>query len=146
MIDSAKCSSSQDDFDSLTCPHRHLDGCAHELADHNVFAASESSTKHPKNHSNQQRIKDAYEPVNYINDEVYAFMEAWEECASQRAKSSDVSPMDRASSASEAVYEPIRHMQDAVPPKRFYRTFWRSAARRVLRQEREAHESMETEF
>ena len=32
-------------------------------------------------------------------------------------------------------YEPERRIPDATPPKRFYRTFWRSAARRVLEHE-----------
>ena len=29
-------------------------------------------------------------------------------------------------------YEPTRHVQQAAPPKQFYRTFWRSIARRML--------------
>ena len=30
------------------------------------------------------------------------------------------------------VYEPLRSVTDFRPPKRFYRTFWRSAARRIM--------------
>jgi len=36
------------------------------------------------------------------------------------------------------VVEPIRYTTDGAPPKRFYRTFWRAAARRVLERAREA--------
>lgn len=30
------------------------------------------------------------------------------------------------------VFEPVRCMKNAAPPKIFYRTFWRSVARRIL--------------
>ncbi len=33
------------------------------------------------------------------------------------------------------IYEPVRLVLNASPPKRFYRTFWRSAARRMLERE-----------
>ena len=33
-------------------------------------------------------------------------------------------------------YEPTRHFQQAAPPKRFYRTFWRSITRRMLQADR----------
>ena len=33
-------------------------------------------------------------------------------------------------------YEPVRLCTLAAPPKRFYRTFWRSVARRLLERER----------
>ena len=33
-------------------------------------------------------------------------------------------------------YEPLRSVTDFRPPKRFYRTFWRSVARRIMEHER----------
>ena len=43
--------------------------------------------------------------------------------------------MDVVSEADQgSIYEPVRLVANAAPPKRFYRTFWRSAARRMLSQ------------
>ena len=43
--------------------------------------------------------------------------------------------MDVVSEADQgSIYEPVRLVAKAAPPKRFYRTFWRSAALRMLEQ------------
>ena len=42
-------------------------------------------------------------------------------------------PMDIASDINQSIsFEHVRLTSGAAPPKRFYRTFWRSAARRML--------------
>ena len=36
-------------------------------------------------------------------------------------------------SVSQSMFEPSRRLRSNAPPKRFYRTFWRSAAMRILK-------------
>ena len=74
-------------------------------------------------------------PVNFIPEEVFAMIKAWELKRRDLMEVSDSMSVSRAAS-SETLrledYEPLRVCTQAAPPKRFYRTFWRSAARRVL--------------
>ncbi len=78
--------------------------------------------------------KESYVPVNFISDEVYALIAAWE--ASSLATSSDGIDIENASvplvSASRNNIEPTRHIDDFTPPKRFYRTFWSSISKRII--------------
>ena len=84
-----------------------------------------------------------YIPVNFIPDEVLMMLKAWETTQLSRlelqgasgATSQDVST---AAQDDQEAYEPLRYITDGAPPKRFFRTFWRSVARRALDRDREA--------
>jgi hypothetical protein len=84
-----------------------------------------------------------YRPVNFIPDEVYEMIRNWEltyqkqQEATQAIDSMDAEAFND-SRSSESIFEPMRCMSVLQPPKRFYRTFWRSATRRILRLEKEA--------
>ena len=63
----------------------------------------------------------------------------WELTEPERQESMDVSDSMSMSGLSKSVhgssfevFEPVRVSALTVPPKRFYRTFWRSVARRLL--------------
>ena len=76
-----------------------------------------------------------YVPVNFIPEEVFAMIKAWELKQRDLIEVSDSMSVSRAASSETfrpEDYEPLRVCSLAGPPKRFYRTFWRSAARRVL--------------
>ena len=85
--------------------------------------------------------------VDFIPGEVYALLEAW--------KSSDIatmSPPDRmdldavTQPFSVDIFEPVRRVPVAAPPKRFYRTFWRSASRRILALSERTNDVVDTTF
>ena len=90
---------------------------------------------------------ETYVPVNYIPEEVYAMIKKWQLQQKHRSEVSDTNSQTGAASSSDAPiidnyepidYEPLRICPQAGPPKRFYRTFWRSAARRMLECEKAA--------
>ena len=90
---------------------------------------------------------ETYVPVNYIPEEVYAMIKTWELKHKDRMEVSDSTSQTGAASSSNAPiidnyepidYEPLRICSQSAPPKRFYRTFWRSAARRMLECEKAA--------
>ncbi len=74
-----------------------------------------------------------YVPVNFIPAEVCAFLAEWEGSYFAKMGSLDHMELELASvPASQNVLEPVRCLSDLAPPKRFYRTFWRSVTRRIL--------------
>ncbi len=78
-------------------------------------------------------IGELYVPVNFIPVEVYGFIAAWDSANSTTTSQSDGMELDVASVPSlQTMFEPARCLSELGPPKRFYRTFWRSAARRIL--------------
>ncbi len=87
--------------------------------------------------SNDTTTSDAYIPVNFIPDEVLAFIEAWES-----TKSTSLCPCDHRDHVGALIpvsqngLEPVRHLAEIAPriapPKLFYRTFWTSVTRRIL--------------
>ena len=88
---------------------------------------------------------DDYVPVNFISDEVRAMIKAWHwsELKRRELKAASVSqsmnPVSAKSSAvNQDLFEPMRSIPNAAPPKRFYRRFWGGIARRVLEHERNA--------
>mmetsp|Transcript_4643 Transcript_4643/g.10278 ORF Transcript_4643/g.10278 Transcript_4643/m.10278 type:complete len:159 (-) Transcript_4643:78-554(-) len=90
-------------------------------------------------------VDEIFCPVNFIPDEVYKLIENWELAYMQRQDSIPaVDSMDtescRDSWSSESIFEPIRCMSvsQAPPPKRFYRTFWRSVTRRIVQLEKQS--------
>ena len=80
-------------------------------------------------------------PVNFIPDEVYELIRKWELAYLQQQESAQtIDSMDTESTTdhrlNESIYEPMRLMSiSEPPPKRFYRTFWRSVTRRILQLE-----------
>ena len=97
---------SQSDFESLVV------NSSYEAEAHAVLSKNKD-----------QSSREVYVPVNFIRDEA-AF-----EAANKMAKI----PLDVASEpVLKNMYEPVRCLNNPAPPKLFYRTFWRSAARRIL--------------
>ena len=80
--------------------------------------------------------REEYIPVNFFPDDVYAFVEAWD--SSNLTTTTSYYPMHMnvdSVPVSQDMFEPIRrlNLNDVLsPPKPFYRTFWRSASRRIL--------------
>ena len=92
----------------------------------------------------QVRLKSAYEgeaiscPVNAIPAEAYE-LRTWALPQLQH-QATDFMATDLLSDcqSGESVLQPMLWMSvSKAPPKRFYRTFWRSTARRILQAERE---------
>jgi hypothetical protein len=109
---------SQSDFVSLAIEN--------ELA---VELAVLTTTQNKKKFSS-----DPYVPVNFIPGEVFAFIAAWEEASTSTAPTSStfVNQDESLVAVSRSVFEPFRRVNDFAPPKRFYRTFWRSVSKRIL--------------
>jgi hypothetical protein len=84
-----------------------------------------------------------YRPVNFIPDEVYELIRNWEVAyLKQHGLIQAVDSTDKEASneslSNESIFEPTRLMSASVaPPKRFYRTFWRSLAWRTLQFKKE---------
>ena len=75
---------------------------------------------------------DNYVPVNLIPDEVRGMIKAWQ---LQRRERMEVSSTDAPASED---HEPLRTCSQTAPPKRFFRTFWRSVTRRMLKGDKQA--------
>ena len=78
-----------------------------------------------------------YVPVNFIQDTVYEMLEAWE--LSQQQYIVEMSESKRPTAvnwstygAGQQVHGTTTMSADSPPPKLFYRTFWRSIARRLM--------------
>ena len=84
---------------------------------------------------------EVFRPVNFIPDEVYELIRNWELAHRKRQELKQVvESMDMEAStdsqSSESVLEPMRCVSVVQPPpKRFFRTFWRSVTRRILQLE-----------
>ena len=86
-----------------------------------------------------------FRPVNFIPVEVYTLIRTWElaQAHQQRKPNQAIdSTMDTDSlsdyQSGESVMQPMLSISvSEAPPKRFYRTFWRSRALRILQVERE---------
>ena len=87
--------------------------------------------------------EEMFRPVDVIPAEVYELIRNWELAHLQRHESTqavDSMGMEVSTDpqSSNGTIEPMRLMSVAeAPPKRFYRTFWRSVMRRILRLEKE---------
>ena len=78
-------------------------------------------------------MSNVYVPVNFIPDEAFAFLAAWDAAYITKASPLDAMELDTVSlPVSQIEFEPTRRLNDFAPPKRFFRTFWRSIARRVV--------------
>ena len=126
---------SQDDFDSLVVP---------EQSEDPLYDTYDTySPKSPE--LSQKKTPETYVPVNFIPEAVYAMIEAWEQSELKKQDMMDASgsvtmatPASLSGGPSLNDYEPVRICNFAAPPKRFYRTFWRSIARRVLESDKSA--------
>jgi hypothetical protein len=82
---------------------------------------------------------DSYVPVNNISPEAYALLAAKSvicchvDTSNMRHNEITLNGSSSTSLASDEIYDPERTVQILEPPKRFYRTFWRSASHRLLR-------------
>ena len=112
----------QDDFDSLVIA-RESDDLMHD-----TFPRVDST--HPEGKIGTK--DDNYVPVNHIPEEVRAMIKAWE---LQRREKMEVSATDALELED---YEPLRTCSQTAPPKRFFRTFWRSVTRRLLENDEKA--------
>ena len=118
----------QDDFDGLSVPDLQQDGaCTHTLVSCGMLSGCNDCAKSDES---------AYVPVNFIKDEVYQLLAAFEKsCALQSAvvaQESDV--MDTSTLEAGIEFELTLPL---TLPKRYFRTFWRSAVRRLIERERE---------
>jgi hypothetical protein len=83
-----------------------------------------------------------YRPENFIPDEVYAMIRIWEQSLlKQKEQTLSFNSMDTDSStdfrANEDSLDPMQWMSESEPPpKRFYRTFWKSVTQRTLQLKR----------
>jgi hypothetical protein len=112
----------QFDFTSLSAQY--------EAADESMFDVG-TETQHTSisKQSNAQAKKaslEVFTQVNDVNDVLFTSLLA-------NTSSSDHMELDESSeSASQNIFEPVRFLRNVAPPKRFHRTFWRSAAKRIL--------------
>ena len=67
-----------------------------------------------------------------FSDAMYDFVAACEASCMSSAYSYEYGMDTNVVSVSKDIFEPSRRMTDFGPPKLFYRTFWRSASRRIL--------------
>jgi hypothetical protein len=69
----------------------------------------------------------------HINDEVHALIATSETSNLVTATLFDSMDLDVAMPpVSQSIFDPIRRLDNVSPPKRYYRTFWRSVSRRIL--------------
>ena len=79
---------------------------------------------------------DPYVPVNDIKPEVCAMIAAWQSHQLERQRF-ETSLLDLPAESSPVNFEPYRYCALTGPPKRFYRTFWRSISLRSLQRSRD---------
>ena len=121
----------QADFTSLVVCDLQNSGFMQPLVDHDSLCGTAAS--YP---AGKRCVDDDYVPVNFIKAEVYAMIAAWEASSMKYSdeSASNVMPDVQSCCQDFGIYEPIRCTPNFAPPKRFYRTFWRSITRKMLRQ------------
>ena len=127
---------SQIDFGFLSVPDvQPFDSSEQDAMDHNAFSRCNSSD------SQKSAKLDIFVPVNYISPEVCALLAAAEASAAalhvdafgESVMNQDIHGAEWIqASAVDVEYDPERVLPSMVPPKRFYRTFWRSVSLRLL--------------
>ena len=116
----------QHDFNSLAVPNWQHAGIMHKLVDHAAFSGSGNSMKSEETN--------AYVPVNFISNEVYALLAAFEASSLHRDYGYDTGSTGIGFELSilmptELTFDSCMFMES---PKKFPRTFWRSIARRLV--------------
>ena len=129
---------SQIEFSSLSDPHQQPESCQQDAMDHDAFSRSGSSSS-AKAVKSAGMERDPYVPVNFISPETCARLAAAEESAARCADAMDASVnleytyrVSSARSAVDGCRDPLRTLTSMAPPKRFYRTFWKSISFRLL--------------
>ncbi len=121
----------QGDFRSLGLH----DADSQPFDDHHVFATVERAESGDSMKSQSPcEADEIYRLVNFFPDEVYELIRNWE-LTYQIAHTVDSMDTDLIleSQISESDLEPMRSVSvSQPPPKRFFRTFWRSVTRRIL--------------
>jgi hypothetical protein len=137
----------QDDFSSLglAATGQDADGQALDIF-HEFSTADRAGSAGSRKSDATCEADEIYHPVNFIPEEVYEMIRNWESSyIKQQEIAQAVDSMDMESftnsQARESYYEPMRCMLESVesapPPKRFFRTFWRSLTRRVVQHQKE---------
>ena len=121
-----------------------------------VYSANEDLTNHqlgpkfPGPNLESLKTINAYAPIDFNTDIVTTMIIEWEQPKLEPQDMMDDSgslgmaesmtgvlySADMATMSLEH-YEPVRRCSFAAPPKRFYRTFWRSEARRLLERQKQ---------
>ncbi len=131
----------QDDFSTLGFADG-LDADCQQLGEFHGFSTE------PEGFDNDALMKAEsalaeYRPVNFISDEVYELIRNWElsylrrQEVNQAVDSMEAEPIPN---FSESVFEPMRTASESTlpPPKRFFRTFWRSLTLRIVREKKQS--------
>jgi hypothetical protein len=130
---------SQTTFSFLSVPEWQHAACAQDaVMDHDAFSRCGSAKKHKA----AKADPDAYVPVNYICPEVHALLLAAEASAARRAEVLDAEGMEQdmkghvgmLQDVLDGRQDPALAVPRMAPPKRFFRTFWRSITHRLLHQ------------
>ncbi len=123
----------QDDFSCLGLAAGQ-DAGSQPLDEYDGFATVEGAENGSSLKSAE--ANEVYHPVNFIPTEVYELIRNWELAYLKKQDSIQAfDSMDAVSS--ESIFEPMRSMSVSnAPPKRFFRTFWRSVTRRIIQLEK----------
>jgi hypothetical protein len=112
----------QENFTPLAVQDWQHAGMMADLVDHDAFSGSGSSLKSQKDLCTEA-------PTSNITPEVYALISEWSlnRTAQKQEQAEDVD-------GTVNTLEPTRVCRGVLtPPKRFYRTFWRSLVRKAVR-------------
>ena len=125
----------QDDFSCLQVADTDHSSSLHDdLSVKDIYSRSCKSA-HPEE---QPYCDVSYEPVNFITTEIYSMIAAWESCETKRGEPDTGAVESTREMESDALYQPLRYVPTVAPPKRFYRRFWRTIARRTLEHARKS--------
>ena len=127
----------QDDFSSLELQDAHCQS----LDKHDFITVERAGSGHSLKAASQPTLEadEMIHPVNFIPDEVYDLIKNWELAHQKKQELNHaVDSMETESLTdfrrSESIFETLQYVSEsAPPPKRFYRTFWRSVTRRILK-------------
>jgi hypothetical protein len=131
----------QDDFDCLTLCSCHDADCQ-PLDAYHGFHDVERPQIIDSLKSGSCNADETYLPVNFFPDEVYALIREGQRTyhkqqeSAQALRAKDVGLAAHSQSSARDL-EPMRFVSAPLPPpKLFYRTFWRSMTRRIMRLEK----------
>ncbi len=119
-------------FSFLSVPDLHPVACTTDAFDQDARSRSANS-----NSVNSEKSA-SFVPDNYICPEAYAFLAAAEVSAARSALDAEIIHIDvngglsALDSASDGMNDPDGLLSRMEPPKKFYRTFWKSKSRRLL--------------
>jgi hypothetical protein len=134
----------QDDFSALGLAAA-PDADSHLLNDYHAFTTIDRPASADSLRSESAcKAEEMFCPVNFIPDEVYEMIRTWETSyLKQQEIDHAVNSMKMESivnpQCSEIDRDTMRYIPEiAPPPKRFFRTFWRSVARRMVQRDKQS--------